>query len=379
MSPIEEILSRWQDWAPLALGLLVAVLLIALVRRPAVPPEMLAAFSALRDQQAMLGGRLDQLGRDQQAQAMAITAQETALADRLAAQQLALSSAVDTLNERINARLSSASEATLESLAKVGERLAVIDAAQATITALSEQVTGLSNLLGNKQARGAFGEAQLEALVRDVLAPSDYEFQCVLSNTTRVDCLLRLADPPGPIAVDSKFPLEAFRRLRDAANEAERAVAARQFRSDVGKHVKDVGSKYIIANETADSALLFVPSEAIYATLHAEFEDVIDAAFKARVWIVSPTTMMAILNTMQAVMRDVRMRKEARTIQVEVTKLAADVGRLAERVSNLRRHFEQAQKDIDQIEISAGAVSRRAQQIVAVEFDDPPPALPKAP
>ena len=143
--------------------------------------------------------------------------------------------------------------------------------------------------------------------------------------------------------------------------------------------MKDVGSKYIIANETADSALLFVPSEAIYATLHAEFEDVIDAAFKARVWIVSPTTMMAILNTMQAVMRDVRMRKEARTIQTHVGKLAEDIGRLSDRVSNLRRHFEQAQKDIDQIEISAAAASKRSQQIVAVEFDDTPSSLPKAP
>jgi DNA recombination protein RmuC len=374
-----ELLARWQEWAPLALGLLLALLLLALLRRPAVPAELAAAFASLRDQQAMLAGRLDQIGRDQQSQAMALAAQETALADRLAAQQLALTAAVDTLNERINARLSASTRETLESLGRVGERLAVIDQAQATISALAEQVTGLQNILGNKQARGAFGEAQLEALVKDVLAPSDYDFQVSLSNGTRVDCLLRLSDPPGPIGVDSKFPLEGFRRLRDAEGEAARSGAARQFRADVLKHVKDVGAKYIIANETADSALLFVPSEAIYATLHAEFEDVIDEAFRLRVWIVSPTTMMAILNTMQAVLRDVRMRKEARKIQGEVTKLAEDVSRLAERVGNLRRHFDQAQADIGEIETSAEKITRRSRQIVSVEFDDPPPGATPAP
>jgi DNA recombination protein RmuC len=372
-----ELLARWQDWTPLALGLLLALLmptllLLALLRRPAVPMELAAAFSAMRDQQAMLAGRLDQIGRDQQTQVIALAAQETALADRLAAQQLALTAAVDTLNERINARLSASTRETLESLGRVGERLAVIDAAQATISALADQVTGLQNLLSNKQARGAFGEAQLEALVKDVLAPSDYDFQVTLSTGTRVDCLLRLSDPPGPIGVDSKFPLEGFRRLRDAADEPARIAAARQFRADVLKHVKDVGSKYIIADETADSALLFVPSEAIYATLHADFEDVIDEAFRLRVWIVSPTTMMAILNTMQAVLRDVRMRKEARKIQGEVTRLAEDIGRLGERVGNLRRHFDQAQADIGEIETSAEKIARRSRQIVAAEFDDPP-------
>jgi DNA recombination protein RmuC len=372
LSPLEELLARWPEWAPLALGLLLAALVILLLRRPAVPPELLASLAALRDQQVMQGGRLDQIGRDQQVQAMAISAQETALADRLAAQQLALGAAVDTLNERLNAKLSASAEATLESLGKVGERLAVIDRAQETITALADQVMGLTNLLGNKQARGAFGEAQLEALVRDMLPPSDYAFQETLGNGCRVDCLLRLADPPGPIGVDSKFPLEGFRRLRGAEGDAERLAATRQFRADVLKHVRDVGVKYIVPNETADSALLFVPSEAIYALLHAEFEDVVEEAFRLRVWIVSPTTMMAILNTMLAVMRDVRMRKEARTIQEHVGKLAGDVGRLSERVGNLRKHFEQAQKDIDQIDISATAASRRAGQIAAVEFDDPP-------
>jgi DNA recombination protein RmuC len=376
---LQDLLARWPEWVPLALGLLLLVLLIALLRRPAVPAELREGFAALRDQQSMLAGRLDQIGRDQQTQAIQISAQETALADRLAAQQLALSAAVDTLNERLNARLSSSTEATLESLGKVGERLAVIDAAQATIVALSEQVTGLQNLLSNKQARGAFGEAQLEALVRDMLAPSDYVFQHTLSSGTRVDCLLRLTDPPGPIGVDSKFPLEGFRRLREAEDEAARVNAARSFAADVLKHVKDVAAKYIIANETADSALLFVPSEAIYATLHADFPNVVEDAFRRRVWIVSPTTMMAILNTMQAVMRDVKMRKEARTIQEHVGRLAADVGRLSERVGNLRRHFEQAQKDITEIETSAASASKRSAQIVAVEFDDPPPPLPRAP
>jgi DNA recombination protein RmuC len=353
-----------QSAALLGVGLLLAVIaVVALWRRPAMPPDLAAALQGLRDQQAMLAGRLDQIGRDQQAQAMAITAQETALADRLAAQERALAAAVDSLNERLNQRLSAASDATLESLGKLGERLAVIDRAQEAMAALSEQVTGLQNILSNKQARGAFGEAQLEALVRDTLAPSDYVFQHTLSNGTRVDCLLRLATPPGPVAVDSKFPLEAFRRLRDAANESERAAAARQFRADVLKHVRDVSAKYIIPEETADSALLFVPSEAIYAMLHAEFEDIVEESFRARVWIVSPTTMMAILNTMQAVMRDVRMRKEARAIQKQVAALADDVRRLSDRVLRLRTHFDQAQKDIGEIEVSAQKISRRSDQI----------------
>jgi len=363
-----------QSAALLGVGLLLAVIaVVALWRRPAMPPDLAAALQGLRDQQAMLAGRLDQIGRDQQAQAMAITAQETALADRLAAQERALAAAVDSLNERLNQRLSAASDATLESLSKLGERLAVIDRAQQAMAALSEQVTGLQNILSNKQARGAFGEAQLEALVRDTLAPSDYAFQHTLSNGTRVDCLLRLATPPGPVAVDSKFPLEAFRRLRDAANESERAAAARQFRADVLKHVRDVSAKYIIPEETADSALLFVPSEAIYAMLHAEFEDIVEESFRARVWIVSPTTMMAILNTMQAVMRDVRMRKEARAIQKQVAALADDVRRLSDRVLRLRTHFDQAQKDIGEIEVSAQKISRRSDQIAAVELDEPPP------
>ena len=366
-----------QSLAVVAIALVLAVIaLVAVLRRPAMSPEMVAALQGLRDQQAMLAGRLDQIGQDQQVQARAISAQEAAVADRLAAQERALTAAFDALNERLNQKLTTASEATLESLGKVNERLALIDRAQQAMTALSEQVTGLQNLLSNKQARGAFGEAQLEALVQDVLAPSDYAFQHQLSNGTRVDCLLKLATPPGPVAVDSKFPLESFRRLRDAATEAERAAAARQFRSDVQKHVKDVSTKYIIPDETADSALLFVPSEAIFATLHAEFEDVVEDSFRARVWIVSPTTMMAILNTMRAVMRDVRMRKEARAIQQHVAALAEDVRRLCDRVEQLKRHFGQAQEDVRQIEVSSEKIARRAERIVDVRLEEPAVSAP---
>jgi len=373
---MEALLSQWPAWASVALGLLLAILLLVLARRSAVPAELAAAVNALRDQQAMLAGRLDQIGRDQQAQAMALSAQEAALADRLAAQERALSAAVDTLKERLDARLASAAQATLESLGKVGERLAVIDQAQRTIAALSEQVTGLQTLLGNKQARGAFAEAQLMALVRDVLAPSEYAEQHTLSNGTRVDCLLKLPDPPGPVGVDSKFPLEAFRRLRSAEAEADRKAAERQFAADVLKHVRDIAAKYILPGETADSALLFVPSEAVYATLHAEFPAVIEEAFRRRVWIVSPTTMMAILNTMRAVARDARMRREARTIQYHVERLADDVRRLAERVEQLKRHFGQAQEDIRQIAISTEKIERQAERIAEVRLDDPPSPLP---
>lgn len=322
-------------WIALGLALLVVVLLM---RRPAAPPELVAGL-------AELSGRLDQLTRTAQAQGMALASQETAMADRLAAQQLAIA----------------------EGLARMGERLSVLDAAQANLSALTTQVTDLSAVLSNRQARGALGEAQMEALLRDALPAAALSFQHTLSTGARADALIRLPTPPGPIAVDSKFPLEAFRRLRNASDDAARTAAGRDVAADVLAHVKAVASKYVVPGETADGAILFVPSEAVYAALHADFPQIVEEAIRRRVWITSPTTLMAVLTTLAAVLRDARLRDEARAIQAEVARLAEDTGRLAERVAALRRHLDQARGDIQGIEVSAEAIRRRALRVAAIE------------
>jgi DNA recombination protein RmuC len=257
----------------------------------------------------------------------------------------------------------------------VHERLAVIDAAQSSIHQLSQQVGGLQDLLSNKQARGAFGEVQLHDLVSGLLPPAAFQMQATLSNRYRVDCLLRLPDPPGPIGIDAKFPLESFRALKAAADAPGRARAGRQFAQDVQRHIQDIAAKYIIPGETADSALMFLPSEAVYAELHGQFGAVVEQAFRAKVWIVSPTTLWATLNTVRAVLRDVQLREHAHVIQAELRALAEDLGRLDERASNVQRHFDQALDDVRQIRISADKAAVRAARIdLSRRAAAPPPA-----
>jgi len=256
---------------------------------------------------------------------------------------------------------------TNQTLSDLRERLAKIDVAQQKISSLSEQVVSLQEVLSNKQSRGAFGEIQLNDLVCSILPPSAYAFQFTLSNDKKADCLLRLPNPPGAIVVDAKFPLESYQQLRNAQTERERNDAARLFKASVMKHIKDIAEKYIVAGETAESALMFLPSEAIYAELHANFVDVVEASYKAKVWIVSPTTLMATLNTVRAVLKDAYMREQAGVIQKEVGLLIDDIGRLDERIDNLGRHFRQAGEDIEAIKISSGKISRRIDKIEAIE------------
>jgi DNA recombination protein RmuC len=257
-------------------------------------------------------------------------------------------------------------------LADLRERLVVIDKAQQSLTELSTQVVGLQDILANKQARGAFGEIQLRDLVEATLPPSAYEFQTTLGNDRRADCLLRLPNPPGAIAIDSKFPLESYETLRAARDDAEKTVAGRAFAAAVRNHVNDIAAKYIVPGETAESALMFLPSEAVYAELHAAFRSVVEESYRVRVWIVSPTTLMATLNTVRAVLKDVRMREQAGVIQQEVTALLKDVLRLDDRVAKLQRHFEQAGEDVRQIRISTEKVAKRAERIEDLEFQGPP-------
>ncbi len=258
---------------------------------------------------------------------------------------------------------------TAETLHDLRERLAKIDVAQQKISSLSEQVVSLQEVLSNKQARGAFGEIQLNDLVKNALPPSAYEFQVVLPNQKRADCVLRLPNPPGLIVIDSKFPLESYNALRSAQNDREKIEADRFFKGSVLKHIKDISEKYIIPGITAESALMFLPSEAVYAELHANFVDVVESSYRSKVWIVSPTTLMATLNTVRAVLKDARMREAAGIIQKEVGVLIEDISRLDKRVESLDRHFSQAGQDISDIKISSDKISKRINKIEDIELE----------
>jgi len=266
--------------------------------------------------------------------------------------------------------LSHSSRRTAQSLGDLQQRLTTIDKAQEKITKLSGDVLSLQDILSNKQTRGAFGEIQLTDIVSKALPSDGFQLQATLSNGKRADCLIKLPNPPGPIVVDSKFPLEAYEALRNASSETEKSSAVRLFRTSVRKHIKDISEKYIIEGETADGAILFLPSEAVYAELHANFPDIVREGFSARVWIVSPTTCMATLNTMRAILKDARMREQAGAIRNELTLLYHDVDRLGVRVESLDRHFNQAAKDISDIKISSDKAGRRAKRLDNFDFEE---------
>ena len=248
-------------------------------------------------------------------------------------------------------------------IGEIRERLAVIDQAQKNITELSRGVVGLQDILSNKQARGAFGEVQLQDLVKNALPPSAYAFQHTLSTGKRADCLILMPNPPGPIVVDAKFPLESFRELRAAKDEPARIAAARKFGRDVSQHVNDIAEKYIVRGETAESAILFLPSEAVFAELHATFANVVEESYRKRVYLVSPATLWATLNTLRAILRDVRMQEQAAVIREEVLELLGDVRRLDERMAKMASHFEATSEQIRQARVSADKIIRRGERI----------------
>jgi DNA recombination protein RmuC len=304
--------------------------------------------------------------------------QELVLADTIQRVERSLREQEQALAKVVHERLDRSDKATGQVVTDLRERLVRIDEAQKKIGELSTQVVGLQEILSNKQARGAFGEVQLNDLVSTALPPGAYAFQCTLSNGSRVDCLLKLPNPPGPIAIDAKFPLESYQLLRSVkAGDAQGLVAAqRAFQLAMRKHIGDIRDKYILPGETAESALLFLPSEAIYAELHANFAGVVDESYRARVWIVSPTTMMATLNTVRAVLKDVRMREQAGEVQKLVELMLGDVRLLEKRVANLRRHFSQTTEDMSEIETSTSRIIGRGERIQSVDMDDQPEALP---
>ncbi|WP_417795404.1 DNA recombination protein RmuC [Terasakiella pusilla] len=318
-----------------------------------------------------LAGRLAQMDENQ-------NRAQHAVSERLQTQERAITKTLDErlslFSHRMGEGLLEQTKSTAKQMSTLAERLAVIDTAQKNIMDLSQQMVSLQDILSNKQTRGAFGEVQLEMLVTNALPPSAYSFQATLSNTKRVDCLLQLPNPPGSICIDSKFPLESYNALQAAQTDQDKVLATRTFKADVLKHIKDISEKYILAGETAESALMFLPSESIYAELHANFTDVVEKSYKAKVWIVSPTTLMATLNTVRAVLKDARMREEAGRIQKEVMMLLEDVDRLDKRVENLDKHFLQSAKDIRDIQITTGKITKRGERIEEIQLGAHSPA-----
>ncbi|WP_425407458.1 DNA recombination protein RmuC [Hwanghaeella sp.] len=328
-----------------------------------------AAVRHLIENQSELAGRVAQLAEQSANGQLNL---QGSVSERLQAQERAITRTLEErladLNRRMGESMQKQSTQTQTTIGELKERLGAINAAQDRITKLSEQVVSLQDVLSNKQARGGFGEIQLEDQVKSALPPSAYAFQAVLSNQKRADCLLKLPNPPGPIVVDSKFPLEGFNAIRQSPDGEERTRARKAFGRDVMVHVTAIAEKYIIPGETADCALLFLPSEAVYAELHAELPDVVEKAHQRRVYITSPTTLMALLNTIRAVLKDTQMREQAGLIQKEVRKLNEDVGRLSDRVGKLRRNFDTAHGTIKEIETSAEKISKSAEKIEAVEL-----------
>ena len=315
-----------------------------------------ARLAALAQSNAELGGRLGSMSEW--------------LGSRQADLARVMAERLDNVSARLGAGLENHAQTTGANLNKLNERLAVIDAAQARMAGMTQEVVSLKDILANKQTRGAFGQGRMEAIVSDGLPVGAYEFQATLSNKARPDCVIRLPGDSRLLAVDAKFPLEAFTLFNDAHDEEARKSAASRVRADVGKHVKDIAERYLIPGETQDVALMFVPSESIYSDLIEHFDDVAQKAHRARVVIVSPSLMMMAIQVAQAILRDQRMRDQAHAVHAEVGKLLNDVRLLAERAAKLEAHFHQAQEDVGHIATSAEKVSRRAARIDAIEFDD---------
>ena len=361
--PLSLMLEDPRLWAAAAVALLFLVMIVVVIRaanraaRLAHPLSQLGQrVQALGEGQERLAGGLHHVT---EAQLQSQTAMLELVERRLAEVQGHMSESLHGTARR-----------TAHSLGELQERLKVIDRAQENITRLSGDVLSLQDILSNKQTRGAFGEIQLNDIVSKALPTDSYTLQATLSNGRRADCLIHMPEPPGPIVIDAKFPLESYEQLQRAEKGDSRTRAAQAFRLAVRKHLRDIAGRYIIEGETADSALMFLPSEAVYAELHAHFPEVVREGFNLRVWIVSPTTCMATLNTLRAVLKDARMREQAGAIRRELALLNADVERLGTRVENLDRHFSQAARDVAEIRISADKAGQRARRLDNFDFED---------
>jgi DNA recombination protein RmuC len=281
----------------------------------------------------------------------------------------AVNERLDRMTHRVGSDLTETARKTTDSIAKLHERLAVIDSAQKNLTDLSSNMVSLQEILANKQARGAFGQMRMEAIIQDGLPKGAYSFQATLSNGKRPDCVLHLPNTKAGVVIDAKFPLEGFEAFRVARAPEEKKEAARRVRIDVGRHVDAMAERYFLPGETQDTAILFVPSEAIYADLAEHFSDLVQKAHRARIVICAPNMLMLAVQTMQAILKDVKMREQAHLIQREVTHLMEDMGRLRERVLDLQRHFGQANQDIEKILTSSERIASRGNRIESLEFE----------
>jgi DNA recombination protein RmuC len=353
-----------ENLAPLAAAVVILLAGLALLAALVV-----AAVRALRRHDAEAADKqLVELARLQAETAVRIEGMRDLLASRQAELHRAVNDRLDSVSHHLNQSMTTSREHTVDSLQKLNERLVVIDNAQRNITDLASQVTSLQGVLTNKQQRGAFGQGRMELIVQDGLPKSCYEFQFTLSNKSRPDCAVFLPDRR-PLVIDAKFPLEAITAFRDAKSDDERKHAAARLRQDLGRHVGSIADKYLIPGETQDLALMFVPSESIYADLHDGFDDVVQKAFRSKVVIVSPSLLMLAIQVVQQIQRDSRMRAAADQIHAEVGHLMDDLKRLHDRVLKLQQHFGQANEDVRQILVSAEKIERRGTRIQEVEFE----------
>ena len=356
-----------------AVGLVILLLMVFLALRAA--GQSAKATAPLAQQIGQLGDGLRILN-DSQHQLSGALKQVSDSQSRAQMQMMqTMERRLEQVQHHMGESLQGSATRTARSLGELQQRLATIDKAQENIEKLSGDVLSLQDILSNKQTRGAFGEIQLHDIVVKALPPDSYKFQATLSNGKRADCLIHLPNPPGPIVIDSKFPLEAYEAIRGARTEAHIKEANSLMRAALRLHIRAIAEKYIIEGETAEGALMFLPSEAVYAELHANFPDLVRLGFDLRVWIVSPTTCMATLNTMRAILKDARMKEQAGAIRQELTLLYKDVERLDQRVGNLDRHFGQAAKDIEEIKISAIKAGTRARRLDAFDFETVDPEV----
>ncbi len=365
------------------LGLLLAACALALALLIVIAVSVLRAGSA-RALEAALAAERQHEADDKMEELTRLNAELTgrlrSMAEVMTSRQTDLArimaDRLDAVGARVGQGLEQGARSTADHLAKLGERLAVIDRAQEGLTGLTKEMLGLKEILANKQTRGAFGQGRMEAIVRDNLSADAFAFQHVLSNRNRPDCVIRLPGDDRLMVVDAKFPLEAFTAFRAADSDAARKEASARLRNDVGKHIRDIAERYFVPGETQDLALLFVPAESIYADLQEHFDDLVQKAHRARVMVVSPSLLMLAIQVMQSIVRDQRMRAQAHLIQTEVRHLLTDVARLRERVGKLDGHFRQAQEDVAQITTSSDKIAKRGERIDQLEFSEPQAVKP---
>jgi DNA recombination protein RmuC len=360
-------------FAGLVLLLLLAIAMV--LARGSRQTETAALTQAIRADE--LEERLADMLRAQAETSGRMQAMGEALAGRQSDMARVMNDRLDAVTHRVGQSMEQSTRNTMDSLRHLHERLAVIDNAHKNLTDLTTQVTTLRDVLANKQSRGAFGQARMEAIVQDGMPPGSYEFQFTLSNNKRPDCVVFLPDQR-PLCIDAKFPLESITALHDARSDDEKKVAAQRVRNDMMKHVNDIAQKYLIVGETQEMALLFVPSESVYAEIHDGFDDVVQKAYRARVVLVSPSLLMLAIQVMQQILKDARMREAADQIRNEVFSMTDDLTRLRERVMKLQQHFGQANEDVRQILISSDKLEKRKARIEDLDFDKVEEAAPPA-